>query len=139
MIYFNNDYCEGCHQKILDKLAETNLAQTPGYGTDKYCQEAAELIKKKCGTDKLDVHFLVGGTQANLTVIDACLRPHQGALCAVTGHINVHETGAVEATGHKVLALPSDDGKITADQVRQAVTAHRADPDAEHTVQPKLV
>ena len=103
------------------------------------CQEAAELIKKKCGTDKLDVHFLVGGTQANLTVIDACLRPHQGALCAVSGHINVHETGAVEATGHKVLALPSDDGKITADQVRQAVTAHRADPDAEHTVQPKLV
>ena len=139
MIYFNNDYCEGCHQKILDKLAETNLVQTPGYGTDTYCREAADLIRKACGNDKLDVHFLVGGTQANLTVIDAALRAHQGALCAVSGHINVHETGAVEATGHKVLALPSADGKITAEQVLAAVTAHRADPDAEHTVQPKLV
>ena len=88
---------------------------------------------------ELDVHFLVGGTQANLTVIDAALRPHQGALCAVSGHINVHETGAVEATGHKVLALPSDDGKITGQQVREYVEAHRNDPDAEHTVQPKLV
>ena len=139
MIYFNNDYCEGCHQKILDKLAQTNLDQTPGYGTDKYSREAAQLIRKKCGNDHLDVHFLVGGTQANLTVIDAALRPHQGALCAVSGHINVHETGAVEATGHKVLAMPSADGKITAAQVREAVTMHRADPDAEHTVQPKLV
>ncbi len=139
MIYFNNDYCEGCHPKILEKLAQTNLVQTSGYGMDEYCREAAQLIRGKCENDDLDVHFLVGGTQANLTVIDACLRPHQGALCAVSGHINVHETGAVEATGHKVLALPSADGKITAAQVRDAVTAHRADPDAEHTVQPKLV
>ena len=139
MIYFNNDYCEGCHQKILDKLAQTNLVQTPGYGMDDYCRQAADRIREKCGNEQLDVHFLVGGTQANLTVIDAALRPHQGALCAVSGHINVHETGAVEATGHKVLALPSDDGKITARQVRDAVAAHRNDPDAEHTVQPKLV
>ena len=85
------------------------------------------------------VHFLVGGTQANLTVIDAALRPHQGALCPVGGHINVHETGAVEATGHKVLTVPSDDGKITADQVRQTVIAHRNDSSFEHMVQPKLV
>jgi threonine aldolase len=139
MIYFNNDYCEGCHPKILEKLLETNYVQTPGYGTDDYCRQAADLIRRHCGSENLDVHFLVGGTQANLTVIDAALRPHQGALCAVSGHINVHETGAVEATGHKVLALPSDDGKITARQVREYVLAHRNDPDAEHTVQPKLV
>ena len=139
MIYFNNDYCEGCHPKILEKLYATNYEQTPGYGTDDHCRRAADHIRRHCGNNDLDVHFLVGGTQANLTVIDAALRAHQGALCAVSGHINVHETGAVEATGHKVLALPSADGKITARQVRDYVTAHRNDPDAEHTVQPKLV
>ena len=139
MIYFNNDYCEGCHQRILDKLISTNLVQTPGYGTDEYCRHAAGLIRTYCGNDELDVHFLVGGTQTNLTVIDCALRSHQGALCAVSGHINVHETGAVEATGHKVLGLPSLDGKITAKQVEDYVIAHRSDPDAEHTVQPKLV
>jgi threonine aldolase len=139
MIYFNNDYCEGCHQRILDKLSDTNLVQTPGYGTDDYCRHAADMIRKHCGIDELDVHFLVGGTQTNLTVIDCALRSHQGALCPVSGHINVHETGAVEATGHKVLGLPSTDGKITAKQVRDYVLAHRSDPDAEHTVQPKLV
>ena len=139
MIYFNNDYCEGCHPKILEKLQQTNYVQTAGYGMDEFCRQAADHIRRHCGSQDLDVHFLVGGTQANMTVIDAALRPHQGALCAVSGHINVHETGAVEATGHKVLALPSDDGKITARQVREYVTAHRNDPDAEHTVQPKLV
>ena len=139
MIYFNNDYCEGCHPRILERLQQTNLVQTAGYGVDEYCREAADHIRRHCENEKLDVHFLVGGTQANLTVIDAALRPHQGALCAVSGHINVHETGAVEATGHKVLALPSDDGRITATQVRDYVTAHHSDPDAEHTVQPKLV
>ena len=139
MIYFNNDYCEGCHPKILERLQETNFVQTPGYGVDDYCRQAADHIRRHCGNRKLDVHFLVGGTQANLTVVDAALRAHQGALCAVSGHINVHETGAVEATGHKVLGLPSADGKITASQVCEYVVAHRADPDAEHTVQPKLV
>ena len=139
MIYFHNDYSEGCHSKVLQKLIETNLEQTPGYGTDDYCRSAAEKIKKCCGREDVDVHFLVGGTQANLTVIDAALRPHQGALCAVSGHINVHETGAVEATGHKVLPLPSADGKITAEQVAQAVDAHRNDDSFEHMAQPKLV
>ena len=139
MIYFNNDYSEGCHPRILEKLQQTNYIQMPGYGTDDYCRQAANMIRRHCGCKDLDVHFLVGGTQTNLTVIDAALRSHQGALCAVSGHINVHETGAVEATGHKVLALTSDDGKITARQVRDYVTAHRSDPDAEHTVQPKLV
>ena len=139
MIYFNNDYSEGCHQKVLDALVRTNMEQTLGYGEDEYCAQAAAKIRKLCGREDVAVHFLVGGTQANLTVIDAALRPHQGALCPVGGHINVHETGAVEATGHKVLTVPSDDGKITARQVRQVVLAHRADSSFEHMVQPKLV
>ena len=139
MIYFHNDYSEGCHEKVLQKLIETNLEQTPGYGADAYCISAAEKIKAACGREDIDVHFLVGGTQANLTVIDAALRPHQGALCAVSGHINVHETGAVEATGHKVLPLPSADGKISAEQVANAVDAHWNDDSFEHIAQPKLV
>jgi len=139
MIYFNNDYSEGCHEKVLEALVKTNMVQTMGYGEDEYCAAAAEKIKTLCGREDAAVHFLVGGTQTNLTVIDAALRPHQGALCPVGGHINVHETGAVEATGHKVLTVPSDDGKITAQQVRQVVEAHRADSSFEHMVQPKLV
>ena len=139
MLYFNNDYAEGCHQSILDALVKTNMEQTLGYSEDSYCAAAREKIRKACGDDSLAVHFLVGGTQTNLTVIDAALRPHQGALCASSGHIHVHETGAVEATGHKVLTLPSTDGKITARQVEQAVLAHRADGAFEHIVQPKLV
>lgn len=139
MIYFNNDYSEGCHPKILEALSRTNFEQTPGYGEDAYCAAAAGKIRRLCGREDLAVHFLVGGTQANLTVIDAALRPHQGALCAATGHIHVHETGAVEATGHKVLTVPSDDGKITAQQVAQTVKAHREDSSFEHMVQPKLV
>ncbi len=139
MIYFNNDYAEGCHEKVLEALIRTNMDQTPGYGEDAYCARAAEKIRKLCGREDAAVHFLVGGTQANLTVIDAALRPHQGALCANSGHIHVHETGAVEATGHKVMTVPSADGKITAAQVERAVLSHRADASFEHTVQPKLV
>jgi len=139
MIYFNNDYSEGCHPSVLKKLIETNLEQTPGYGVDNYCLEAAGHIRRLCENDTVDVHFLVGGTQANLTVIDAALRPHQAALGATSAHINVHETGAVEATGHKVLSVSSSDGKISASQVEQAAKNHREDETAEHTVQPKMV
>ena len=139
MIYFHNDYSEGCHPKVLEKLTATNLEQTPGYGEDTYCAQAADMIRKACCREDLAVHFLVGGTQANLTVITAALRPHQAALGAASAHINVHETGAVEATGHKVLSVPSADGKITANQVRQVVTAHRASGSFEHEAQPKLV
>ncbi len=139
MIYFNNDYSEGCHPQVLDALIRTNMDQTLGYGEDEYCAQAAAKIRSLCSREDASVHFLVGGTQANLTVIDAALRPHQGALCPVGGHINVHETGAVEATGHKVLTVPSDDGKITARQVEQVVLSHRADSSFEHMVQPKLV
>ncbi len=139
MIYFHNDYSEGCHEKVLEALIRTNSQQTPGYGEDSWCAQAAEKIRKLCGREDAAIHFLVGGTQTNLTVIDAALRPHQGVLCAASGHIHVHETGAVEATGHKVLALDSADGKITGDQVRTAVLAHRGDSSFEHMAQPKMV
>ena len=139
MIYFNNDYSEGCHSAVLQKISETNMEQTPGYGTDDYCAQAAKKIRLLCNNDDLAVHFLVGGTQTNLTVISAALRPHQGVLGAETAHVQVHETGAIEATGHKVLSLPSADGKITADQIETTVTAHFADNSAEHMVQPKMV
>ena len=139
MIYFNNDYSEGCHSRVLDKLTATNMEQTPGYGVDAYCNEAADHIRRICENNDLAVHFLVGGTQTNMTVIAAALRPHQGVISAETGHIHVHETGAVEATGHKVLALPTADGKLTARQVENAVIAHYADGSAEHIVQPKMV
>lgn len=119
-ILFQCDYNEGAHPKVLERLVQTNMEQTPGYSEDKYCEEARAKIRKACGDDSLAVHFLVGGTQTNVTVINAALRKHQGVLCAVTGHINVHETGAVEACGHKVLGLESPDGKITAAQVAEA-------------------
>ncbi|MBQ8359415.1 MAG: aminotransferase class I/II-fold pyridoxal phosphate-dependent enzyme [Oscillospiraceae bacterium] len=139
MILFHNDYCEGCHESILQRLIETNLQQTPGYGEDSYCRMAADKIRALCKNESLAVHFLVGGTQANLTVIDAALRPHQGVIGASTAHIHVHETGAVEATGHKVLAVPSADGKLTALQVEQVVAEQRDSGAAEHMVQPKMV
>ena len=139
MIYFHNDYSEGCHEKVLELLVKTNLEQTPGYGEDRYCAEAADYIRRACENENAAVHFLVGGTQANLTVIDAALRPHQAALCAESGHIHCHETGAVEATGHKVMTVPSADGKITAAQVRTVVEAHYGSDCVEHTTQPKLV
>jgi threonine aldolase len=115
------------------------LEQTAGYGTDPYCAAAADWIRTLCENPSLSVHFLVGGTQTNMTVIAAALRAYQGVVCAQTGHIHVHETGAVEATGHKVLALPSEDGKITAAQIRKLVEEHRTSEAMEHTVQPKMV
>ena len=139
MIYFNNDYSEGCHSRVLERLIATNMEQTPGYGQDDYCRKAADHIRRICENDALAVHFLVGGTQTNMTVIAAALRPHQGVISANSGHIQVHETGAVEATGHKVLSLPSEDGKLTAQQIENCVIAHYADSSAEHTVQPKMV
>ena len=139
MLYFNNDYSEGCHPRILERLSLTNFEQTPGYGMDGYCLRAAALIKKLCNNEMLDVHFLVGGTQTNLTVIASLLRPHQGVIGAESAHIEVHESGSIEATGHKVLTLPSADGKITAAQVEDCVTAHYEDEAAEHMVQPGMV
>ena len=111
MIRFECDYGEGAHPKILEALTQTNLEQTAGYGLDPHCDHARELICQACQAPEAAVEFLVGGTQANATVIAAILRPYQGALCAQTGHINVHETGAIEASGHKVLPLPAKEGK----------------------------
>ena len=139
MILFNSDYTEGAHPRILERLMETNLEQTTGYGEDAYCEAAREAIRKVCDAPEADVHFLVGGTQANFTVISSALKPYQGVLCEDTGHIKVHETGAVEACGHKVLALPGKDGKITAEQIRNAHDLHWSDESHEHIAQPKMV
>ena len=139
MLRFESDYEEGAHPRVLELLSATNLDQTPGYGEDHYCDEARALIRKACSAPEADVHFLVGGTQTNFIVIEATLRPWQGVLCAENGHINVHETGAVEATGHKVLALPAREGKISADQIRKACAVHYADDSFEHMVQPGMV
>ena len=113
MIRFECDYGEGAAQPVLDLLQKTNLEQTPGYGMDDYCDQARGLIRKLCDAPDAGVHFFVGATQANFTVVDALLKPWQGVLCADSGHINVHETGAVEATGHKCLALPNKNGMLT--------------------------
>ena len=139
MILFESDYLEGCHPKILEALQDTNLEQTLGYGEDPHCAKAAEIIRFVFDAPDARVHFLVGGTQANATVISSLLRPWQGVLCAETGHIHVHETGAVEHSGHKVIALPARDGKITADQILQAVQSHHSDFSREHMVQPGMV
>lgn len=139
IIRFNCDYSEGAHERVMEKLMATNMEQTEGYGTDSYSRQAKGLIRQLCGREDADVHFLVGGTQTNLTVIAAALRPYQGVMAAHTGHINVHETGAIEACGHKILALPSREGKITAAQVEDCYRAHMQDNDREHMVMPKMV
>jgi len=139
MIRFECDYAEGAHPRILERLSKTNFVQTPGYGRDEYCARAAQHIKKLCKSDNCDVHFFVGGTQTNLTTIAAMLKPYEGVISADTGHINAHETGAIEACGHKVLTLPSPDGKITAAQVREMYLEHVENPEPEHIVFPGMV
>ncbi|MGP7819793.1 threonine aldolase family protein [Niallia sp. 01092] len=139
MIRFENDYAEGAHKRIMKQLIETNEEQTPGYGMDEHCKKARVYIREACDAKNADIHFLVGGTQTNTTIISSILRPHQGVISAITGHIAVHETGAIEATGHKVLTLPSDDGKIRAEQVKELYAAHWNDATHEHMVQPGLV
>lgn len=139
MIQFQCDYNEGAHPFIIKRLTETNMEQTVGYGEDPHCEEARRLIKRACQSDNADVHFLVGGTQANTTVIAHILRPYQGVLAATSGHINVHETGAIESTGHKVLAIPTEDGKLTAKQIDEAMQAHIHEDGPEHMVQPGMV
>ena len=139
MLLFHNDYNEVCHPLILEKMQAAAPMQMPGYGEDPVCGEAAQLIRNACQNQDVAVHFLVGGTQSNLTVIAASLRPHQAVMGAVSAHINVHETGAIEATGHKVIQIPSDDGKITVEQVKAIVDGQSLAMDAEHIAQPKMV
>ena len=139
MYQFQCDYNEGAHPRIMERFLQTNLEQTVGYGEDHYCAEAREAIRKAIGRPDADVHFLVGGTQANATVISSILRPYQGVLCASTGHINVHETGAIEHGGHKVLAMDAENGLLAAEQIRTAMQLHLAEDGPEHTVQPGMV
>lgn len=138
-IHFQCDYTEGAHPRIIQRLVETNLEQTVGYGEDHYCKEAADLIKKACGTEEADVHFLTGGTQTNATVISSILKTYQGVIAADTGHINVHETGAIEHGGHKVLAVPTENGLLSSNDIRRVMEGHLAEDGPEHTVQPGMV
>lgn len=138
MIYFRNDYSEGAHPKVLQALVETNLVSTPGYGCDEYCACARELLRERFACPNADVHFLVGGTQTNLTAAAAFLRPWEAVIAVDTGHIAVHETGAIEATGHKVYVVPGVDGKLTSDAIRTAVRDHQTGTE-EHMVLPRMV
>ena len=138
-LFFASDYMEGAHPAILNRLLETNLEHTAGYGLDEYSEGAREKIRAACEAPEAAVFFLVGGTQTNATVLDALLRPWQGVVAAETGHIAVHEAGAIEFGGHKVLTLPQKDGKITAAQVARCVDAWRQDDNREHTVMPGMV
>ena len=135
MIYLKNDYSEGCLPEVLDALTKSNFEATTGYGEDEYCLDAANKIRAVFGCPDADVHFLVGGTQTNQTAISAFLRPWEAAVGTHLAHINTHETGSIEATGHKVLTAYAPDGILTADMVRQIVAVH----DSEHMVKAKLV
>ena len=139
MIHFDTDYMEGAHPEIMRRLVETNLDQTTGYGTDPYTAKAKELIRKACGKPDAAVYFLVGGTQTNATVIDALLDKFEGVLAAETAHINVHEAGAIEASGHKVLTLPQHDGKVNKDDVEKYITDFYRDDTYEHMVAPGML
>ena len=134
MYSFANDYSEGACPKVLRGLVETNYVQTAGYGLDEYCETAAALIKKTIGHDDVDVHFITGGTPCNVLAI-SLLRAHEAVISVESAHINVHETGAVEATGHKIIAVKGRDGKITPEEIRSVVADHTD----EHKVKPKMV
>ena len=139
MIRFECDYAEGAHPKVLEALVKTNFEQSPGYGADSHCAHAQELIREACEDPLANVYFVTGGTPANVTVIASLLRPYQGCVCSKSGHINVHEAGAVEATGHKVIGLEGKDGKLSAETLRNYLESYWADPTHEHMVQPGMV
>ncbi|PAD26682.1 threonine aldolase [Niallia circulans] len=135
MYSFNNDYSEGAHPRILQALLESNLQQEIGYGQDSFTNKAVEILKEKLNCEEVDIHLLVGGTQTNLIAISAFLRPHEAAIAAASGHIFVHETGAIEATGHKVLTVDTENGKLTPSLIQHVLDEHTD----EHMVKPKLV
>lgn len=135
MYSFKNDYSEGAHRSILEAFLETNMMQETGYGEDSFTEKAKELIKEKLQNKEASIHLLSGGTQTNLIAISAFLRPHQAVISANTGHILVHETGAIEATGHKIISVPSKDGKLTPIDIKNVLESHTD----EHMVKPKLV
>ena len=139
MLSFQNDYQEGAHEKILKRLMETNLEPQSGYGSDSYTESAKEKIRKVCECPQADVWFLTGGTQTNQNVIDAMLQPYEGVVAASTGHVSVHEAGAIEFTGHKVLTLPEKNGKINAADLKNLIETFYGDENHEHMVFPGLV
>ncbi len=139
MKYFDSDYMEGAHPLIMERLMATNLEHTRGYGSDDYSKEAKKLIHKALGTEDVDLHFLVGGTQTNSTVIDSLLMRHEGVVCAETAHINVHESGAIESCGHKVMTLPSHEGKVDAQELKDYIKEFYADETYEHMVAPGML
>lgn len=139
MLSFESDYTEGAHEAILRRLAETNLEQWPGYGGDFYSERAAEKIRQACGCPQAQVFFLVGGTQANLVVIDALLQSYEGVVAAKTGHVSVHEAGAIEYTGHKVLELAQKEGKICGEDLQKFLESFWQDESHEHMVFPGMV
>ena len=139
MISFESDYNNGAHPDVLQRLADTNACQSASYGDDEWSQSAREKIRRACECPEAEIFFLVGGTQTNTTVIDAMLRSYEGVVAVETGHINVHESGAVEAHGHKVLALPSHDGKMTATELQDYLRRFHADPTWPHMVFPGMV
>lgn len=139
MISFESDYNNGCHEAVLNRLLATNDECATGYGLDDYCAAAKEKIRLACGKPDADVFFLVGGTQTNATVIDSILSSYQGVLAVETGHINVHESGAIESCGHKVLTLPSHDGKMDAGELERWLKDFYADPTYDHMVFPGMV
>ena len=139
MLYFTSDYTVGAHPEVMERLIQTNLEHTVGYGADHYCAEARQLIREACQAPDALVQFLVGGTQTNATVIDALLRRHEGVMAAATAHINVHESGAIEHSGHKVLVLPGHDGKVLAEEVEQYISDFYRDDTYEHMVAPGLL
>ncbi len=139
LIRFENDYSNGAHPNVLKWVINTNDDVTDVYSEDYYCDEARRTIRKLCGDKSAAVHFFSGGTITNLTIIGACLLPYQGVISSSVGHIFVHETGAIEAKGHKILTIPSSDGKIKAQDIRAIFDTHHSDPNHEHMVQPGMV
>lgn len=139
MQHFDSDYMEGGHPEILKRLIETNMEKTPGYGTDRYCESARRKILEACGCPEGEVFFLAGGTQTNMTVIASMLKPYQGVVAADTGHISVHEAGAIEGSGHKVLTVPGVQGKLMAEDLEAYMKKYYADETHEHMVWPGMV
>ncbi len=138
-LYFSSDYMEGAHPKILERLVETNMLHTVGYGLDEFTESAKEKIRTACGAANADIFFLVGGTQANATMIDAMLHSYQGVIAAQTGHIAGHEAGAIELGGHKVITIPQCDGKVSACDVAKCLQNYRDDANHDHTVMPGML
>ena len=136
---FASDYMEGAHPLILQRLMETNLEKSSGYGGDEYSEAARGKIREACKTPEADVFFLAGGTQTNATMIDAMLRPYQGVMAAKSGHVSVHEAGAIEFGGHKVLTLPHRNGKLDAETIRRALETFMTDENRDHMVMPGMV